>query len=131
MTSFSSGFSVRTYGTKPRQPRRNTRVESPVLRIQIEGRSYRTVNWSLGGVLIAAYEGGLVEGDSFTIAGIGLEQGGFVGVSVPARVVRIKDGHLAGCYSELGGRAYDVLEALLMRRAFRMPAAGVAAAAAA
>lgn len=128
MTSLSSGFSVRTQGGKPRQQRRDTRIESPVIRVQIEGKAYRALNWSLGGVLIG-YDGTLREGDSFTIFGIGLEYGGLVRVSVPARAVRVRDGALAASFVELDGHAYAVLEALLMRRLSRVAALAAAAAA--
>ncbi|MSO92220.1 MAG: PilZ domain-containing protein [Rhodospirillales bacterium] len=128
MTSLSSGFSVRTQGAKPHQRRRDTRIESPIIRIRIEGQSYRTVNWSLGGVLIAAYDGSLREGNEFTVTGIGLEHGGLVAVMVPTRAVRVRDGFLAACFTELDGRAYDVLEALLMKRPGRIQALVAAAA---
>ncbi len=127
MTSLSGGFSVRTQGGKPRQQRRDTRIESPIIRLQIEGKAYRTVNWGLGGVLIA-YDGFLREGDAVNITGIGLEYGGLVRVEVPARVVRVCEGAIAAQYTALDGYAYDVLEALFMRRLSRVPALAAAAA---
>jgi hypothetical protein len=67
--------------------RRHERESKSVLSLTIEGRTYDTANWSLGGYLIEGYEGGLSAGSLINLTSI--RQGARVAwVDVRARVVR-------------------------------------------
>ncbi len=52
----------RPIGTTKRERRRNRRTSVPI-GIVLEGRLYRTVNWSLGGFVVSNYAGNLAVDD--------------------------------------------------------------------
>ncbi|MBI1777335.1 MAG: PilZ domain-containing protein [Proteobacteria bacterium] len=66
--------------------RRAIRYNDPLVTATIAGTSYKTVNWSIRGLLIEAYQGPLAVGDKVTI-GVSWEGSKEAGLS-PARVVR-------------------------------------------
>jgi len=99
--------------------RHNTRINNPTLAIQIRGRSYQTLNWSLGGLLIGDYDGVLSLGDTFEIDQIGLAGESSWPVMIQARVVRTggKSGmELAAQFLTISSPAFDILEGILLRR---------------
>lgn len=96
--------------------RRNQRVIVPVLRFLLEGEPYASLDWSLGGFQIENYAGSLRHGDDFPIPAAGPEGGPIMPVGLRARVARLKDGRLAATFIEMDGRAFDLLEAMMLRR---------------
>ena len=89
-----------------RERRRHPRVEGRPLALRIDGRKYKTLNWSLGGFKISGYHaemepGDKIEGTIGPVAGVG--PGPFV-----AEVVRVtEDG-------EVGLRLLEVLPAVFV-----------------
>ena len=69
--------------------RSSTRLNNPTLCVQIRGRHYESLNWSLGGILLGGYNGVLSEGEQFDIDSIGLAGKRLWPVLINARVVRI------------------------------------------
>ena len=57
-----------------------------------------------------------MSGHEFLIEGIGPNPGLIFIVRVDCEAVRVKDGELAATFAELSSDAYDILEALMMRR---------------
>jgi hypothetical protein len=99
--------------------RRDRRHPLPSLAVTLENGRYQTINWSLGGFLLAGYKqfhlpGEVIEG-SFSIAIGGAE------FDFKAEVVRADTdaGTLALQFTELPSRAVDHLDKALARRIVR------------
>lgn len=96
--------------------RKDNRIEEPAIYFLIEGDLLVTLDWGLGGFRVGNYEGSIRDGDEFLIEGIGPNPGLIFVVRVDCEAVRISDGELAATFVELTSDAYDILEALMMRR---------------
>jgi hypothetical protein len=96
--------------------RRTQRLLMPTLRFLIEGRALASVDWSLGGLQVGPYVGTLHPGEEFSIGAVGPADGPLMAVGIRARVLRIEDDALAAVFVELDGRAFDTLEAMMLRR---------------
>ena len=99
----------------------------PALHCLIEDQPLVSVDWSLGGLQAEPYAGTLRPGADFSISAIGPGAGALscashatrvrlMPVGIRARVVRIEKGVLAALFVELDARAFDVLEAMMLRR---------------
>ncbi len=100
----------------PYQRRKSPRAHNPKLAITVRGRLFETVNWSLSGILIEAYDGALAPGEEFEI-----EQAGPAGqrmwpVMIRARVVRLDGTRMAARFLTFSVAAYDILEGMMLRR---------------
>ena len=91
------------------------RVKDPAIRLQIGSKIYSSINWSLGGVLIDGYEGGLSTGSLLSITEIGLSRGVMSPVKISARVIRAsaEANLLAIQMLEIDQSAYAILQKLL------------------
>lgn len=98
------------------QQRRNQRIVVPVIRLTFDGRIYQSVDWSLGGFLIEPYVGTMLTDREFTVDGIGPGDGDLIKLPIRARVVRNSRGRLAASFVDLSDNAFEILEALMMRR---------------
>lgn len=98
--------------------RAHDRVSDPAIRLQIGSKTYRSVNWSLGGVLIEGYEGELSAGSLLSITEIGLGRGVMTPVNISARVIRgdASSGFLALQMLEIDKSAYAILQKLLAKK---------------
>ena len=96
--------------------RKNNRIEEPAIYFVIEGDLLLTLDWGLGGFRVGNYEGSIKNGQGFLIEGIGPNPGLIFVVRVDCEAIRIKEGELAATFVELTSEAYDILEALMMRR---------------
>jgi hypothetical protein len=110
-------FAKALFGTSHRRDRRiDERVQSTALEISLDGEVYRTVDWSLSGVLLADYYGSRGTGD---------EVEGSVQItrdmsSFPFKAVVIRRdptmGQLALNFTDLGASGFSALEAMIMGR---------------
>ncbi len=98
-----------------RDKRRDARQLSPALEISLDGDKYRTIDWSLGGALVADYYGPRAPGD---------EVAGRVQVltdtnSYPFKAVVVRRdsalGQLALNFTDLSPDAFSILEGFMMR----------------
>ena len=96
--------------------RKDNRIEEPVIYVLIEGEISPTLDWGLGGFRIGGYRGTIGEGKEFYVEGIGPAVNELFPVRVDCEAIRLFDEQLAVSFVELTSDAYDVLEALLMRR---------------
>lgn len=96
--------------------RRTQRLPMPMLRFLIDGRQLASVDWSLGGLQVEPYEGPLRPGAEFSIPAIGPAEGPLMPVGIRARAMRLDGDALAAVFVELDVRAFDALEAMMMRR---------------
>ncbi len=110
-------FSKAFLGISQHHDRRtDDRPPSLALKISLDGDRYRTVDWSLSGVLVADYYGARAPGD---------EVEGCLQIvtdmnSYPFKAVVVRRdstvGQLALNFTDLGPRAFSVLEAFMMGR---------------
>lgn len=114
LTNMARGTS--TSSNRASQQRRNNRVVVPVIRLAFGGRYYQSVDWSLGGFLIEPYVGEMRVDREFMVDAIGPGDGDLIKMPIRARVVRNSRGRLAASFVDLSDTAFDVLEALMMRR---------------
>ncbi len=98
--------------------RQHDRVSDPAIRLKIGSKLYCSINWSLGGVLIDGYEGGLSAGSLLSITEIGLSRGVMTPVKINARVIRADAdaNHLALQMLEIDQSAYAILQKLLAKK---------------
>ncbi|TCS64092.1 PilZ domain-containing protein [Varunaivibrio sulfuroxidans] len=103
--------------------RAHARVDTPFIVVRIDGETYRTVNWSMGGMLIDGYGGRLTAGALFSVDAIGNDEKSLLSVHIRARVVRCEADkvqpnkrHLAITYLDLDDSAYTLLGDVLRAR---------------
>jgi hypothetical protein len=98
--------------------RRDSRTRSCPIRIEIEGRVYDSLDWSLGGFLIEGYEGRRRPGEEITV-GLSVDAGGRRHEHVArAEIVRLapQTGTLAARFEALDAHTVDMLEGWLTGR---------------
>ena len=96
--------------------RKDNRIEEPVIYVLIEGETFPTLDWGLGGFRIGGYQGSIGSGKEFYVEGIGPAMNELFPVRVDCQAIRLFDEQLAVSFIELNSDTYDVLEALMMRR---------------
>lgn len=103
--------------------RRNKRVNEPVLHVAINGRRYRTVDWSLGGMLLTDFHGIHHRGQMVELEYLVpfVDADARIPLGIYARVVRSdeKRQHLALAFAGLHDRAFEIFESLQLQR--RLP----------
>ena len=107
---------------KTENRRTHDRAIEPAIRLKIDSKIYRSVNWSLGGFLIEGYEGGLSTGSLMLITEIGLSRGAMTPVKVRGRVIRAEAGAslLAIQVLEIDQSAYAILQKLMVNKTQRL-----------
>ncbi|MBL4693543.1 MAG: hypothetical protein JKY92_09475 [Magnetovibrio sp.] len=76
----------------------------------LNGESYSTNNWSMGGFLLKNYEGNLSTGSLVTIEGLGRCMKSIQVVKLPGRVERLGQNCIAVSYLSLDAEAYGFLQ---------------------
>ena len=114
MSSFTMGY------RKVRGPehRKDKRLPLPIFTVKVDGTLCETVNWSLGGLLIAGYEGGRNPEDIVEID-IKIKDGtADFRMKIAARVVRndAKTKQLAVRFEEMSASIYDFFERCFAQR---------------
>lgn len=110
-------FPKALFGTSQRRDRRvDQRVQSTALEVTLDGQTYRTVDWSLGGALLADY---------FGPRGSGEQVEGSLQItrdltSFPFKAVVVRRdptlGQLALNFTDLSASGFSALESLIMGR---------------
>jgi len=98
--------------------RRAHRRMMPPIQIEIEGTEYTTVDWSLGGFMLAPYTGGLIAGASVPVTIIATAGGEMYRHFAIAGIVRVEIAakSLAGHFDRLDPRTVDSLERVILER---------------
>ncbi len=97
--------------------RRNKRIEVPAINLSFRGRRYQTVDWGLGGFRIRNFQGKMKKDEEFELDGIGpADENELMPVRITCRAVRRNIDELACAYVTLSEDAYEILEALMLRR---------------
>jgi hypothetical protein len=63
MTSYTTGYQT----VRGAERRRDRRLPLPIFTVKLDGVTYQTMNWSLGGLLIEGYAGDRKAGDTVQI----------------------------------------------------------------
>ena len=84
--------------------------------VSFEGETYQTIDLGFGGFRIDGYGGELKPGQEFVLDGIGPGDEEVFMVRVDCLVARRLGSQLGVGFTGLSSDAYDILEALLMRR---------------
>ncbi len=97
--------------------RKNRRVAVPAINLSIRGAQYQTLDWGLGGFRIDQFEAPMKKDEEFRVEGIGpADSEQLLAVQIPCRAVRRNKYELACAIIALGSDAYDIIEALMLRR---------------
>ncbi len=91
-------------------------MREPAIYVAVGDRTYDSVSWSMGGILINGYDGTLSAGSLLTITAIGGERDDLTDVEVRSRVVRGDSGQLVVSFLDIDERAYNVLRSLMERK---------------
>lgn len=107
-----------TKKTDGKDKRRHDRVDDPDMNLKIGGKTYRSINWSMGSILVENYEGELSAGALLTITEIGPISENLTTVNIRSRVIRADPavGHLAMQILEIDSPAYGVFQELMNKR---------------
>ena len=91
--------------------RESIRIDDPSLVVKVDGKTYNTINWSMGGFLIEGYEGALSTGALLTVAALGTNVKDLTDVCIRARVVRSdpEKGYIAVNFLGLDSSAFSLL----------------------
>lgn len=96
--------------------RKDRRVEVPAINLSFRGGHYQTLDWGLGGFRIDQYKKPMKKDEEFIVDGIGPADGELISVRIPCRAVRRNKYELSCSFVVLGTDAYDIIEALMLRR---------------
>jgi len=97
--------------------RKNRRIEVPAVNITFRGERYQTLDWGLGGFRISNFKAPMKKDEEFVVDGIGPgDEDDVLAVRIPCRAVRRNRYELSCAILALSGDAYDILEALMLRR---------------
>jgi len=104
--------------------REHRRMMMPPIQIEIEGTEYTTVDWSLGGFMLAPYTGKLKGGASVPVTIIASTGGDMRRHFAIAEIVRVEraERRLAGHFDRLDPRTVDSLERVILERLHRLKA---------
>ena len=104
-------------GTSKPYERKDKRVEIPAINIGFRGGVYHTLDWGLGGFRIEGFKAPMKKDEEFMVDGIGAaDEEDLIAVRIPTRAVRRNKYELGCQFIALGSEAYDIMEALMLRR---------------
>lgn len=109
---------MKVVGTRIRERRRDKRLTLRPITVELDGKSYTTTDWGLGGFLIEGYKGPHVPGDCLYVRIVVGEGRQAVKHVVEVRVIRLthKYGEFAANFIDLSDDAFDALEGWLSGR---------------
>jgi len=104
-------------GVSTSYERKNRRVDVPAINVTFQDATYQTLDWGLGGFRIDDFKTPMKKDEEFTLDGIGpADEGEVLAVRIPCRAMR-RNGFMLSCsFTALSSEAYDILEALMLRR---------------
>ena len=101
-----------------KEHRQHKRSKTKALAVAFEGQSYDTHDLSIGGTMVAGYDGPLSAGSLLSVTGIGPSGGQMTEVNIRARVNRNGPGpgELALTFLDLDEKAYGILQDYMANR---------------
>lgn len=97
---------------KHQERRESKRQADPSLAVKIDGKTYKTTNWSMGGMFIEGYEGTLTTGALVTVGAFGASIKKLTDVNVRARVINAdqEKKYISINFLDLDGPAFGLLK---------------------
>jgi hypothetical protein len=114
MSSYTLGYSL----ARGPEKRKDKRLPLPIFTVKIDGKTYATVNWSLGGLLVSEYDGEAIEDHVIKIDIKAKDDMAEFKLRIAARVIRNRtDRHeLALKFEAMDPKVYDFFEQCFSRR---------------
>lgn len=114
MSSYTLGYSL----ARGPEKRKDKRLPLPVFSVKIDGESYSTVNWSLGGLLVSDYDGTAADDQVLRIDVKVKDDLAEFKLRLSARVIRNRTDRreLALKFEEMNSQVYDFFEQCFSRR---------------
>jgi hypothetical protein len=114
MSSYTLGYSQ----ARGAEKRRDKRLPLPVFKIKIDGQTYATLNWSLGGLLVSEFDGVALEDQILRVDVMAKDENANMKLRIAARVIRhnLERRELALKFEEMNPQLYDFFEQCFSRR---------------
>ena len=114
MSSYTLGYSL----ARGAEKRKDKRLPLPVFSVKIDGQTYSTINWSLGGLLVSEYDGTVAEDQLVRIDVKAKDDQAEFKMRLSARVIRhrLDRRELALKFEEMNPQVYDFFEQCFSRR---------------
>jgi hypothetical protein len=114
MSSYTLGYSL----ARGPEKRRDKRLPLPVFSVKIDGQTYSTINWSLGGLLVSEYDGTVADDQTVRLDVKAKDDQAEFKLRISARVIRnnTERRELALKFEEMNPQVYDFFEQCFSRR---------------
>lgn len=114
MSSYTLGYTL----ARGAEKRKDKRLPLPIFTVKIDGRTFSTVNWSLGGLLVTEYDGDVRDDQLIRLDVKGKDDTAEFKLRLAARVIRnnVERQELALKFEEMNPQVYDFFEKCFSRR---------------
>jgi len=108
MSSYTLGYTL----ARGPEKRRDKRLPLPVFTVKIDGKTYATLNWSLGGLLVSDYQGTAVDDQPIKLEIKAKDDTAEFKMRIVAKVIRnrVDRQELALKFEEMNPQIYDFFE---------------------
>jgi hypothetical protein len=107
MTSYTMGYQH----VRGAERRRDRRLPLPIFTVRLDGVTYQTMNWSLGGLLIEGYEGGRTAGDAVQVDIKARDNAADFRMRIAVKVIRVVPGEsIALQFEAMSPEIYEFFE---------------------
>jgi hypothetical protein len=107
MTSYTMGYRQ----VRGAERRRDRRLPLPIFTVRLDGVSYQTMNWSLGGLLIEGYAGERKSGDAVQIEIKAKDSTTDFRMKIAVNVIRVVPGEsIALQFEAMSSEIYEFFE---------------------
>lgn len=114
MASYTMGYTL----ARGPEKRRDKRLPLPVFSVKIDGETYTTLNWSLGGLLVSDYDGTAADDQPIRVEMKAKDDTAEFKIKIAAHVIRNRTDRkeLALKFDEMNPQVYDFFEKCFSRR---------------
>lgn len=107
MTSYTMGYQQ----VRGAERRRDRRLPLPIFTVRLDGVTYQTMNWSLGGLLIEGYAGGRAAGDAVPVDIKAKDNTADFRMRIAVKVIRVVPGEsIALQFEAMSPEIYEFFE---------------------
>ncbi|HET6160764.1 MAG TPA: PilZ domain-containing protein [Dongiaceae bacterium] len=107
MTSYTTGYQ----NVRGAERRRDRRLPLPLFTVRLDGATYQTLNWSLGGLLIEGYTGERAAGDAVQVDIKAKDNTADFRMRIAVKVIRVVPGEsIALQFETLSPAIYEFFE---------------------
>ena len=113
MTSYTMGYQ----NVRGAERRRDRRLPLPIFTVRLDGVTYQTMNWSLGGLLIEGYTGERAAGDIVQIEIKAKDNTADFRMRIAVKVIRVQPGEtIALQFEAMSPEIYEFFERCFANR---------------